>query len=141
MSAWRWVENNGLTMILDHLGNLTASGTVHGTNVTAMEAGLEELAARIEELTARVADLEALRLEGQKFMRRVWRCRDWHDHVIPVPWSGCWLWEGTTKGGGSRAYGYHRLDNVNRAGQASVSCGVAPMARSQTACSFVTIAM
>lgn len=41
--------------------------------------------------------------------------RDWHDHVIPVPWSGCWLWEGTTKGGGSRAYGYHRLDNVNRA--------------------------
>ena len=53
--AWRWVENNVVSLTLDAVGNLTARGAVHGTNVTALEA-------RIEELTARVADLEALRL-------------------------------------------------------------------------------
>jgi HNH endonuclease len=37
--------------------------------------------------------------------------RDWHDHVIPVPWTGCWLWEGDALKG----YGTHRLDNKNRA--------------------------
>ena len=36
--------------------------------------------------------------------------RDWHDHVVPVPWSGCWLWEGEVRGG----YGTHRLDNIQR---------------------------
>ena len=41
--------------------------------------------------------------------------RDWHDHVIPVPWSGCWLWEGELRGGKGGAYGNHRLDNKNRA--------------------------
>lgn len=35
---------------------------------------------------------------------------DWHDHVIPVPWSGCWLWEGPVR---SR-YGYHTLRGVDR---------------------------
>jgi hypothetical protein len=53
--AWRWVENNVTSLTLDAVGNLTARGAVHGTNVMALEA-------RIEELTARVADLEALRL-------------------------------------------------------------------------------
>ena len=53
--AWRWVENNVVSLTLDAVGNLTARGAVHGTNVTALEA-------RIEALTARVADLEALRL-------------------------------------------------------------------------------
>jgi len=37
--------------------------------------------------------------------------RDWHDHVIPVPWSGCLLWEGSALKG----YGSHRLDNETRA--------------------------
>lgn len=53
--AWRWVENNVVSLTLDVAGNLTARGTVHGTNVTAM-------ADLIEELAARVADPEALRL-------------------------------------------------------------------------------
>lgn len=36
--------------------------------------------------------------------------RDWHDHVIPVPWTGCWLWDGEDMKG----YGTHRLDNERR---------------------------
>ena len=36
--------------------------------------------------------------------------RDWHDHVIPVPWSGCWLWEGLTRKG----YAFHTLDTKER---------------------------
>ena len=54
-AAWRFVENGTTNLSLDTSGNLTARGAVHGSNVTALEA-------RIEELTARVADLEALRL-------------------------------------------------------------------------------
>jgi hypothetical protein len=53
--AWRWVDSSLTNLTLDAAGNLTARGAVHGSNVTALEA-------RIEELTARVADLEALRL-------------------------------------------------------------------------------
>lgn len=35
---------------------------------------------------------------------------DWHDHIMPVPWSGCWLWDGEVLKG----YGTHRLDNKQR---------------------------
>lgn len=34
----------------------------------------------------------------------------WQDHVIPVPWSGCWLWEGAD----SKGYGSHRHRLVHR---------------------------
>lgn len=38
------------------------------------------------------------------------RIEHWHDHIIPVPWSGCWLWEGYVRSG----YGRLRQKSVHR---------------------------
>jgi hypothetical protein len=39
------------------------------------------------------------------------RIEHWRDHTIPVPWSGCWLWEGYVRSGYGRLRGksVHRL--------------------------------
>jgi hypothetical protein len=64
-----WNETTGLTvwdnpttqiMKLDNVGNLTVTGTVHGTNV--LLAGGLDVGDVLRDLLARVADLEALRL-------------------------------------------------------------------------------
>jgi len=38
------------------------------------------------------------------------RIESWRDHFIPVPWSGCWLWEGYVRSG----YGRLRKKSVHR---------------------------
>ena len=50
------------------------------------------------------------------------RIESWRDHFIPVPWSGCWLWEGYIRNG----YGRLRQKSVHRLAWEEVNGPIPP---------------